>query len=324
MGCSVTTATSRISVSPAIRMSSAISFGVFCRLAPSTRAIMRSRNVSPGLEVIWTTIRSDSTMVPPVTALRSPPDSRITGADSPVMADSSTMAIPSITSPSPGMTCPAYHARSPACSWDAGISAVVPSGLSSVGDGFLAAAAQGVGLGLAPALGHRFGEVGEQHRRPQPQRDQPDEHVGPAEELDRGDHAADLDHEHDRVADHRAGVELDERLDAPRGAGSTAPAASWPAGCGPSAAGSPPAVRPGPRGSPGRDGLLGHRRPPGLELGPVPFVAYRPPHGAGDHAVDHPDQQGGRGEEGHDGGDENDVGHVGPLEPSGRNIATPR
>ena len=33
-------------------MSSAISFGVFCRLAPSTSAIMRSRNVSPGLAEI--------------------------------------------------------------------------------------------------------------------------------------------------------------------------------------------------------------------------------------------------------------------------------
>jgi hypothetical protein len=64
-------------------------------------------NVSPGLEVIFTTIRSDSTLVPPVTADRSPPDSRITGADSPVIADSSTDATPSTTSPSPGMTCPA-------------------------------------------------------------------------------------------------------------------------------------------------------------------------------------------------------------------------
>src|SRR5438067_1394332 len=85
----------------------AISFGVFWRLAPSTRAIMRSRNVSPGFEVMRTTMRSDSTRVPPVTALRSPPDSRITGADSPVMADSSTDAMPSTTSPSPGMTWPA-------------------------------------------------------------------------------------------------------------------------------------------------------------------------------------------------------------------------
>jgi hypothetical protein len=45
--------------------------------------------------------------VPPVTALRSPPDSRITGADSPVMADSSTVAIPSVTVPSPGISSPA-------------------------------------------------------------------------------------------------------------------------------------------------------------------------------------------------------------------------
>ena len=48
------------------------------------------------------TRKSESTLVPPVTAERSPPDSRITGADSPVIADSSTEATPSITSPSPG------------------------------------------------------------------------------------------------------------------------------------------------------------------------------------------------------------------------------
>ncbi len=88
----------------ASRMLSAISFGVFWRWAPSTSAIMRSMKVSPGFEVISTTMRSDSTLVPPVTALRSPPDSRITGADSPVMADSSTDATPSTTSPSPGIT----------------------------------------------------------------------------------------------------------------------------------------------------------------------------------------------------------------------------
>ncbi len=52
-------------------------------------------------------IRSLKTFVPPVTALRSPPLSRITGADSPVIADSSTLAIPSIISPSPGIVSPA-------------------------------------------------------------------------------------------------------------------------------------------------------------------------------------------------------------------------
>ena len=68
---------------PASRMPSAISFGVLRRSAPSTSAIIRSRKLWPGSWVISTTIRSESTRVPPVTALRSPPASRMTGADSP-------------------------------------------------------------------------------------------------------------------------------------------------------------------------------------------------------------------------------------------------
>src|SRR5580658_1111144 len=97
----------KMMVSEASRMFSAISYAVFCLKKKTTRAIIRSMKVSPGLEVIFTTIRSDSTVVPPVTADLSPPDSRMTGADSPVMADSSTDATPSTTSPSPGMTWPA-------------------------------------------------------------------------------------------------------------------------------------------------------------------------------------------------------------------------
>jgi hypothetical protein len=73
-------------------------------------AIMRSRKVSPGLTAMRITSQSDSTRVPPVTAEKSPPASRITGADSPVMADSSTEATPSITSPSPGMVSPGLTA----------------------------------------------------------------------------------------------------------------------------------------------------------------------------------------------------------------------
>ena len=53
-----------------------------------------------------TIIQSEVTVVPPVTALRSPPLSRITGADSPVIALSSTEAAPSITSPSAGICYP--------------------------------------------------------------------------------------------------------------------------------------------------------------------------------------------------------------------------
>src|SRR5579884_746394 len=113
------------------RIVSAISFGVFCRFAPSTRPIMRSRNVWPRSAVIRTTIRSESTLVPPVTAERSPPDSRMTGADSPVMADSSTEAMPSTMSPSEGMRSPASHTTmSPLASAEAGTRSSVPSGRS--------------------------------------------------------------------------------------------------------------------------------------------------------------------------------------------------
>ena len=48
-GSSVTVASRKMIVSAASRMSSAISFGVFWRLAPSTIAIIRSRKVSPGI-----------------------------------------------------------------------------------------------------------------------------------------------------------------------------------------------------------------------------------------------------------------------------------
>jgi hypothetical protein len=75
-----------------------------------------------------TAISSLSTRVPPVTADRSPPDSRITGADSPVIADSSTVAMPSMISPSPGMTSPALTRQtSPRSSCDEGFSEMVPS-----------------------------------------------------------------------------------------------------------------------------------------------------------------------------------------------------
>ena len=76
-------------------------------------------------------MRSESTVVPPVTAERSPPDSRITGADSPVIADSSTDAMPSRTSPSPGMTCPASTTTmSPCASAAAAICSSAPESVS--------------------------------------------------------------------------------------------------------------------------------------------------------------------------------------------------
>ena len=106
-GSSVTQASRKTMVRATSRIVSATSFGVLRRLAASTIAIIRSKKASPGLTLTRIMIQSDSTRVPPVTALKSPPDSRITGADSPVIALSSTDAIPSITSPSAGMTSPA-------------------------------------------------------------------------------------------------------------------------------------------------------------------------------------------------------------------------
>src|ERR1700691_437125 len=137
-GCSVTTASRKMMVRPASRMLSAISFGVFCRSAPSTKAIILSRKVSPGFEVIRTLITSESTRVPPVTADRSPPASRITGADSPVIADSSTEATPSMISPSPGTNSfAATTTTSPERRFELGTVSVVPFAsrrLASVSD----------------------------------------------------------------------------------------------------------------------------------------------------------------------------------------------
>ena len=208
-------------VRPARRIDRAISFGVFCRSAPSTRAIIRSRNVSPGLAVICTTISSDSTRVPPVTAERSPPDSRMTGADSPVIADSSTVAMPSTTSPSPGMTSPALTTqRSPSRSCDDGTTSIDAARTPHPGRRLGARLAQRRRLRLAAALGHRLGEVGEQHREPEERHDETGEHVllvgGVAEvadEQDRRQDRADLDDEHDGVAGERPRVELDERVE---------------------------------------------------------------------------------------------------------------
>ena len=106
-GAIVATEKIKIILMPTSKMVNAISLGVFCLLAPSTSAIIRSRKVSPGFAVIFTLIQSESTRVPPVTEDLSPPASRITGADSPVTALSSTEAIPSMISPSPGMKSPA-------------------------------------------------------------------------------------------------------------------------------------------------------------------------------------------------------------------------
>ena len=84
-----------------------------------------------------------------------------------------------------------------------------------VRDGIRAGAAERVGLRLAPPLGQRLGEVGEQHGEPQPQGNlaaesgvSTDRHAG--EERGSRKHAADGDHEHDGIVREHARIELTE------------------------------------------------------------------------------------------------------------------
>jgi hypothetical protein len=175
---------------------------------------MRSRKVSPGFEVIFTLIWSESTRVPPVTAERSPPASRITGADSPVIADSSTEATPSMTSPSPGTSSPRHHhdvagtqlrtgngfdvARSAAGAWPrsqppcAACRLALCRGPSAMASAKFANStvnqSQSVICRLKAKLCFSRKAAGR-------------------------DHAADLDHEHDRILHHGARIELDQGID---------------------------------------------------------------------------------------------------------------
>ena len=159
--------------------------------------------------------------MPPVTALRSPPDSRITGADSPVIADSSTDAIPSITVPSPGISSPASTTTtSPLLSCAACLT--VPSlSVATVSwriDRRVSACARPRPSANASAM---FANTTVSHSQIEivnvyQAGSSPPERLA-TEHLDQPgdgrDHGADLDDEHHRVADLHARVELLEAVD---------------------------------------------------------------------------------------------------------------
>ncbi len=93
------------------------------------------------------------------------------------------------------------------------------AGSDQLGLGFGAGLAQVVGLRLAASLGHRLGEVGEQHREPQPERDlklEGGKRAASEEEIAEEDHGhgerGHFDHEHDRVAGLDPRVKLAQRI----------------------------------------------------------------------------------------------------------------
>ncbi|MGY3651716.1 hypothetical protein ACVWW2_007007 [Bradyrhizobium sp. LM4.3] len=77
--------------------------------------------------------------------------------------------------------------------------------------------AQRFGLCLAAAFGNRFGEIGEQHREPEPKDDLEGKAQARTSRKDiaqkdrRGERGHDLDHEHHRVLHHQPRIELGER-----------------------------------------------------------------------------------------------------------------
>ena len=196
---------------------SAISLGVFCRLALSTRAIMRSSSDWPDSTVTSTTMLSVSSLVPALTPLLSVPASRSTGADSPVTADSLMLAAPSTISPSAGISSPAStRTRSPRRSARGGyLLFAVPR--EAPGHQLLAGGAQALGLGPTPRLRQRLGGVGKEHGKQQDEGDGEVETPGAAggdigAGQPQGHQRADADHKHHRVVRQPARIEPPHRL----------------------------------------------------------------------------------------------------------------
>ena len=78
-----------------------------------------------------------------------------------------------------------------------------------------ARSAQAGGLRFAAAFRHRFGEVGEQHREPEPDRqlrDEPAQGWLGGKNAHRRQRRADHGHKHDRVLDHQARIQFLERV----------------------------------------------------------------------------------------------------------------
>ena len=126
------------------------------------------------------------------------------------MADSSTVAMPSTTSPSPGTTSPGpTTTRSPTVRSDAATVSNEPSAPSPPGRRRRSGSPAGSPPGRLPAaLGHGLGHVGEEDGGPQPERDAPGEPRGVGDRHDGRQERADPHDEDDGAVPDVPGVEL--------------------------------------------------------------------------------------------------------------------
>ena len=167
--------------------------------------------------------RSDKIFVPPVTALRSPPDSRITGALSPVMTDSSTVAMPSITSPSPGMMSPVSHSTtSPQRSSEAATDSILPFAAQrlAIVSVLVLRSVSACALPRASAMASaKFANSTVNHSQMaiwKLESDAPAAAERVARQKNGGDQRAHFHHEHHRIPDQRRRVQFDHAI--PQGA----------------------------------------------------------------------------------------------------------
>ena len=169
-------------------------------------------------------MKSERTVVPPVTAERSPPDSRMTGADSPVIAEfvdgrdalnDVAVAGDDFARLDQDDVAETKVERVHALDGAGQVFGVDVAPGGRVG----ARPPQRVGLRLAAAFGHRLGEIGEQHGEPEPGGDLAGKRRDAivrdevADEKDRHHGRNNLGHEDDGVLGERARIELAHRVD---------------------------------------------------------------------------------------------------------------
>ena len=160
--------------------------------------------------------------MPPVTAERSPPASRMTGADSPVMADSSTEATPSMISPSEGIEFAGRDrthvagaqlgARASVSIWP-----FVSRRLAMVSERALRSVSACALPRPSAMASAKLANSTVNHSHSVICRLKPKAACLPLKQQHRGDHAADFHHEHDGIAHHVARVQLHETNPGSRG-----------------------------------------------------------------------------------------------------------